>query len=77
MKLRLATLALLLVLVALPAFGQGCAMCYSSAAGAGEKSQMALNRAVLVLLVPAVTMLVGFVGIAFAYRRERGNNAQS
>ena len=71
MKLRLATLALLLVLVALPAFGQGCAMCYSSAAGAGEKSQMALNRAVLVLLVPAVTMLVGFVGIAFAYRHER------
>ena len=71
MKLRLATFALLLVLVALPAFGQGCAMCYSSAAGAGEKSQMALNRAVLVLLVPAVTMLVGFVGIAFAYRRER------
>jgi hypothetical protein len=71
MKLRLATLALLLELVALPAFGQGCAMCYSSAAGAGEKSQMALNHAVLVLLVPAVTMLVGFVGIAFAYRRER------
>jgi predicted histidine transporter YuiF (NhaC family) len=46
-------------------------MCYSSAAGAGEKSQVALNHAVLVLLVPAVTMLVGFVGIAFAYRRER------
>ena len=71
MKLRLATLALLLVLVALPAFGQGCAMCYSSAAGAGEKSQIALNHAVLVLLIPAMTMLVGFVGIAFAYRRER------
>ena len=71
MKLRLATLALLVALWTAPAFGQGCAMCYSSAAGAGEKSQMALNRAVLVLLVPAVTMLVGFVGIAFAYRRER------
>jgi len=71
MKLRLATLALLVALWAAPAFGQGCAMCYSSAAGAGEKSQMALNRAVLVLLIPAVTMLVGFVGIAFAYRRER------
>ena len=70
MKLRLATLALLAALCAAPAFGQGCAMCYSSAAGAGEKSQMALNRAVLVLLIPAVTMLVGFVGIAFAYRRE-------
>ena len=71
MKLRLASLALLVALWAVPAFGQGCAMCYSSAAGAGQKSQMALNRAVLVLLVPAVTMLVGFVGIAFAYRRER------
>jgi len=71
MKLRLATLALLVALCVAPAFGQGCAMCYSSAAGAGEKSQMALNRAVLVMLIPAVTMLVGFVGVAFAYRRER------
>ena len=71
MKLRLASLALLVALWAAPAFGQGCAMCYTGAAGAGEKSQMALNRAVLVLLVPAVTMLVGFVGIAFVYRRER------
>jgi len=74
-KLRLASLALLLAVAATPAFGQGCAMCYSSAAGAGEKSQMALNRAVLVLLVPAVTMLVGFVGIAFAYRRERADDS--
>ena len=71
MKLRLAILALLVALCAAPAFGQGCAMCYSSAAGAGEKPQMALNRAVLVMLIPAVTMLVGFVGVAFAYRRER------
>ena len=71
MKVRLGSLALLIALCTAPAFGQGCAMCYSSAAGAGEKSQMALNHAVLVLLVPAVTMLVGFVGIAFAYRRER------
>ena len=69
MKLRLASLALL-ILAAAQAFGQGCAMCYTSAVGAGHESQMALNRAVLVLLVPAVTMLVGFVGIAFAYRRE-------
>jgi hypothetical protein len=76
-KPRLASLALLLALWAAPAFGQGCAMCYESAAGAGQKSQIALNRAVLVLLVPAVTMLVGFVGIAFAYRRERGDDSQS
>ena len=71
MKLRLASLTLLLALAAAPAFGQGCAMCYTGAAAAGEKSQKALDRAVLVLLLPAVTMLVGFVGIAFVYRRER------
>ena len=75
MKLPLATLALLLALAAAPAFGQGCAMCYQSTAGAGERPQMALNRAVLVLLVPAVMMLVGFVGIAFAYRRECENDS--
>jgi hypothetical protein len=71
MKLRLAALVLLLALTVAPAFGQGCAMCYTGAAAAGQKSQLALNRAVLVLLVPAVTMLVGFVSIAFAYRCER------
>jgi len=71
MKLRLASLVLLLALAAAPAFGQGCAMCYTSASGTDHDSQMALNRAVLVLLIPAVTMLVGFVGIAFAYSRER------
>ena len=70
MRMRLASL-ILLAATAAPAFGQGCAMCYSSAAGAGHDSQMALNRAVLVLLIPAVTMLVGFVGMAFVYRRER------
>jgi predicted histidine transporter YuiF (NhaC family) len=48
-------------------------MCYTSASATSHESQTALNRAVLVLLVPAVTMLVGFVGIAFAYRRERDN----
>jgi predicted histidine transporter YuiF (NhaC family) len=75
MKLRLASLALLLALTVAPAFGQGCAMCYTGAAAAGQKSQLALNRAVLVLLIPAVTMLVGFVGMAFVYRRERENDS--
>jgi hypothetical protein len=70
MKIGLISLAFVLASLAVPALGQGCAMCYSSAAGAGEKSQIALNHAVLVLVVPAVTLLVGFVGIALAYRRE-------
>lgn len=71
MKLRLALVVLWLALCTAPAFGQGCAMCYTGAENAGARSQKALNRAVTVLLVPAVTMLVGFVGIAFRYRNGR------
>ena len=71
MKRRLLTAALWLVLAA-PAFGQGCAMCYTGAEASGSKSQKALDRAVLVLLAPALTMLGGFLGVAFIYRRDRG-----
>ena len=70
MQARLASL-LLLAAGSAKAFGQGCAMCYTSASGTDHQAQMALNHAVLVLLIPAVTMLVGFVGMAFVYRRER------
>lgn len=70
MRKRLATLALLLALGA-PAFGQGCAMCYTGAEASGAKSQKALDRAVMVLLVPVLTFMVGFAGIAYKFRKPR------
>ena len=63
MKLRLATLALLLALWAAPAFGQGCAMCYTSAEGASKRGQLALSHAVLALMIPTLGLIVGFAGI--------------
>jgi len=71
MKLRLATVALGFALWAAPAFGQGCAMCYSSALGAGTKGQQALSRAVTILLIPPVGMMIGLVGLGALYARRR------
>ncbi len=63
MRLRLATLGLLLALWAAPAFGQGCAMCYTSAEGANQRGQLALSHAVMILMVPTLGLIAGFVGI--------------
>ena len=71
MRLRLATLVLFLLLWAGPAFGQGCAMCYSTAAAASKDGQHAINRAVIVLLVPPVGFMTIGIGMAVRYSKKR------
>ena len=71
MKLRVSIPILGLLLWAAPAFGQGCAMCYSSALGASTKGQRAMSRAVTVLLIPPVGMMIGLVGVGAIYARRR------
>ena len=71
MKLRLSVIVVLLALWALPAFGQGCAMCYSTAAAASKDGQHALNRAILVLLVPPLGFMTAGVGLALRYGKKR------
>ena len=71
MKLRLAMLALLMLLWAGPAFGQGCAMCYSNASGTTKEGQRAIRRGVLVLLIPPVGFMTLGVGLAFRYGKKR------
>ena len=71
MKRRLTTLVLALVLWAGPALAQGCAMCYSTAAAANQEGQHAINRAVLILLVPPVGFMTLGVGLAVRYSRKR------
>ena len=75
MKRRAAAAALWLALAAAPAFGQGCAMCYTGAHAAGEKAQKALNRAIGVLMVTTLGM-IGGLALLVIKNRNSGQEPQ-
>ena len=60
---------LVLLLGSAPAFAQGCSTCTNSAATAPERSQRALRRGIIVLMVPSLAVMLGFAGLAYKYRR--------
>jgi hypothetical protein len=64
-NLRL-TIPLLFVLWAAPGFAQGCAMCRANAKATPKEGQRAINRAILVMLVPPMGIMT--LGVAFAIR---------
>lgn len=71
MRIAAAVLVLLLVASAAPAaFAQGCALCRTSAAGLGADGQRALDLAILVLLLPTLSIFVGVVLFALRYRNR-------
>lgn len=71
MKLRLVLLALVVFLSAAPAFSQGCAMCSSYVEASSKGGQRAINKAVLLLLIPAAVFMSGGMAMAYRYSRKR------
>jgi len=72
---RLAAVAVL-VLVLSAAFplapaasAQGCVMCQTSASAAGKAGERALDKAILTLMLPPLTMFLLILG--FAWKRSR------
>jgi hypothetical protein len=69
-----ATLAGLLLLTALPAFSQSCALCYTQAALAGAKMIQALKSGILILVIPPT---LGSVGMLFIMHHKRNQVRQT
>jgi hypothetical protein len=73
--IRFLTLALFaLVVFAIPAFSQSCALCYTQAASAGARMIQALRSGILVLIVPPTLMSVGMIFIVHHKRNQFQRN---
>jgi hypothetical protein len=74
-KFAFAFLILLGLMWTAPAFAQGCAMCRANAKATPKDAQRAINRAILLMIVPpisAVTLGTTLV-VRYARRRDREN----
>jgi len=76
-RLRLGYLALtglMMLLTAVPAFSQNCALCYTQAASAGARMIEALKSGILILIVPPT---LGSIGMIFVVHHKRNQVRRS
>ena len=59
-----------IVLFAVPALSQSCALCYTQAAASGARFIHSLRDGILVLMVPPMFMSVGITWLAYRKRNR-------
>jgi hypothetical protein len=59
-----------IVLFAVPALSQSCALCYTQAAASGTRFIHSLRDGILVLMVPPMFMAVGITWLAYRKRNQ-------
>jgi len=59
-----------IVLFAVPALSQSCALCYTQAAASGARFIHSLRDGILVLMVPPMFMSVGITWLAYRKRNH-------
>jgi hypothetical protein len=52
------------------AWAQGCALCYTQAAGSGSRVIAALKSGILILVVPPMLICLGITWMAYKKRNE-------
>jgi len=57
-------------LLAVPAFSQSCALCYTQAASSGARFISGLRDGILVLITPPMFMSVGIIWLAYRKRNQ-------
>jgi hypothetical protein len=78
-RARIAVCLLVIALWTAPAFAQGCAMCRANARATPKEGQLAINRAILVMLAPPLGIMFLGAGLVvrYAQRRDRENERDS
>jgi hypothetical protein len=76
---RISVLAFLLLGGALwtaPAFAQGCAMCRANAKATPKEAQQAINRAILVMIMPPIGAVTLGSTLIVRYARRRDQESE-
>ena len=70
---RKSWLAVVLVLAfgSAPGWAQSCAMCKATAQATPQEGQRAINRAIVIMLVPPLGIMSLGIGFAFRYGKRR------